>query len=107
MYLIDWCVSSDKAVLRGIAPSVGSKVSPAWNSTGDPCNDRWYGVTCDASGYVTQIKLSHQALSGIISLSCSYCICIIHIFVYVRKQVFYRFCYSIKQFISTACSNHA
>ena len=58
-------VSSDKAVLQGIAPSVGSKVSPAWTITGDPCNDGWFGVTCDASGYVTQINLNNRALSGI------------------------------------------
>jgi len=59
-------VSSDKAVLRGIAPSVGSKAgTSAWTSTGDPCNDGWYGVTCDASGYVTQINLRDKALSGI------------------------------------------
>jgi hypothetical protein len=65
-------VSSDKEVLQGIAPSVGSKAgTPAWNSTGDPCNDRWYGVTCDASGYVTVIILGGKSLSGINMLSIS------------------------------------
>ena len=73
-------VSSDKAVLQGIAPSVGSKAgTPAWTSTGDPCNDGWRGVTCDASGYVTQINLGGTTLSGIYLLSFSYWSCIIHI----------------------------
>ena len=73
-------VSSDKAVLQGIAPSVGSKAgTPAWTSSGDPCNDGWAAVGCDTSGYVTHIRLGGYALSGISLLSFSYWSCIIHI----------------------------
>jgi hypothetical protein len=58
-------VSSDKSILQGIAPSVGSKAgTPAWTSTGDPCNDAWRGITCDAGGYVTRINIPSTTLSG-------------------------------------------
>ena len=30
-------VASDKVILQGVSSYVGSKVSPAWTSTGDPC----------------------------------------------------------------------
>ena len=58
-------VNSDKVVMQGIAPSIGSKAgTPAWTSTGDPCNDAWRGITCDDSGYITQIALIKSTLLG-------------------------------------------
>ncbi len=57
--------ASDKAVLQGLSRYVGSKISPAWTSTGDPCNDAWGGVVCDATGYVTGIDLNNKALAGL------------------------------------------
>ncbi len=57
-------VMGDKAVLQGIAPYVGSKVSPPWSSVGDPCSDAWYGISCDTGGYVTSIDLNSKALGG-------------------------------------------
>ncbi len=58
-----WCVASDKSILQGIGKAVGSKMTPAWTSTGDPCT--WSGITCDSAGYVIQINMDEVALSGI------------------------------------------
>jgi hypothetical protein len=68
-------VPSDKAILQGVAQYVGNTAgTPEWSTTsGDPCADEWYGVTCDASGYITRIYLGGKALSGDIfspSLTC-------------------------------------
>ncbi len=58
-------VAADKATLRLIAPSIGSKAgTPAWTTTGDPCLDLWKGVYCDRFGYVSQISFQSIALSG-------------------------------------------
>ncbi len=61
---VGWCVASDKSILQGIAKAVGSKVTPAWTSTGDPCSDYWHGIICDSAGYVIGISIDSVALLG-------------------------------------------
>ncbi len=66
-FLKGFTVASDAVILQDVSQYVGSKVYPAWTSSGDPCLDRWGGVTCSANGYVSQIDLHSTPLSGILS----------------------------------------
>ena len=54
-------IAGDKSVLLKVLAGLGTPPGK-----GDPCLERWPGIQCDLSGYVTGIDLMRKGLSGTI-----------------------------------------
>jgi hypothetical protein len=58
----------EKAALLVLYDEMGGKSwfnSDKWDEANEPCQDNWYGITCDTNGFhVTEINLSENNLEG-------------------------------------------
>ena len=59
----------EKGILQRIAPAISKQMSSVagfvpWTSTGDPCEDAWHGVFCNANGNIIGIDFENWYNGG-------------------------------------------